>query len=166
MVFFIDQLKRVKGKAMAIRIATEDEVREILNCSIDVFKEATVGVVETAEQAMSMREPFLLSEGYYLVFVEDEHILGWIGICEAFDLYSNEVVGYLSEWYVEKEHRNKGIGKLLFQEALHRLKQDGFKKVQLNVFAHNRMKKYYEKLGFQDVAILMEKKIDENDLSD
>lgn len=62
--------------------------------------------------------------------------------------------------YVEKEYRNKGIGKSLLTEAISRIKNMNVKYVDINVMYNNIIAKHiYEKLGFVGYEIKMRKSI-------
>ena len=62
--------------------------------------------------------------------------------------------------YVEKEYRNKGIGKSLLTEAISRIKNMNVKYVDINVMYNNIIAKHiYEKLGFVGYEIRMRKSI-------
>lgn len=62
--------------------------------------------------------------------------------------------------YVEKEYRNKGIGKSLLTEAISRIKSMNVKYVDINVMYNNIIAKHiYEKLGFVGYEIKMRKSI-------
>lgn len=62
--------------------------------------------------------------------------------------------------YVEKEYRNKGIGKSLLTEAILRIKNMNIKYIDINVMYHNIIAKHiYEKLGFVEYEIKMRKSI-------
>ena len=62
--------------------------------------------------------------------------------------------------YVEKEYRNKGIGKSLLTEAISRIKNMNIKYVDINVMYNNIIAKHiYEKLGFVGYEIKMRKSI-------
>lgn len=62
--------------------------------------------------------------------------------------------------YVEKEYRNKGIGKSLLTEAILRIKNMNIKYIDINVMYHNIIAKHiYEKLGFVEYEIKMKKSI-------
>ena len=87
--------------------------------------------------------------------------------------YINEIiVGYilirrtdnntclLDGLYVEKEYRNKGIGKSLLTEAILRIKNMNIKYIDINVMYNNIIAKHiYEKLGFVEYEIKMRKSI-------
>lgn len=62
--------------------------------------------------------------------------------------------------YVEKEYRNKGIGKSLLTEAISRIKNMNVRYVDINVMYNNKIAKHiYEKLGFVGYEIKMRKSI-------
>ena len=62
--------------------------------------------------------------------------------------------------YVEKEYRNKGIGKSLLKDAISRIKNMNVKYVDINVMYNNIIAKHiYEKLGFVGYEIKMRKSI-------
>lgn len=146
---------------MRIRKATHSETQKILNQSLEVLKEATMGyVVQKQEKALEMVSPFLSNGGYYLVYVEDNVVGGWIGVGSTTNFYTDETVGIIPEIYVLPEYRERGVAKILCTEALKQLKDDGHKKVQLHVFSGNHIKHLYQKLGFQDVSTLMERNLD------
>ena len=85
---------------------------------------------------------------------------------------NNIIVGYilirrtsnntclLDGLYVEKEYRNKGIGKSLLTEAISRIKNMNVRYVDINVMYNNKIAKHiYEKLGFVGYEIKMRKSI-------
>lgn len=146
---------------MTIRKATYSETQKILNHSLKVLKEASMGYIEpTQKTALQMVSPFLVEGGYYLVHVKNNVIQGWIGIGETLDYYTDEIVGFIPEIYVLPRYRKKGVAEKLCNEAFKHLKQEGYKKVQLNVFNGNSAKKLYQKLDFKEVTTLMERNLD------
>ncbi|PAV29193.1 GNAT family N-acetyltransferase [Virgibacillus profundi] len=145
---------------MTIRKATYHETQEILDYSIDVLKEASMGyVIPTQEKAHQMVFSFL-SAGYYLVYIEKNVIKGWIAVTSTIDYYTDDTVGIIPEIYVLPNYRRQGLAEILFKEALKLLKEEGYTKVQLNVFSGNHIKHLYQKLGFQEISTLMEIKLD------
>jgi ribosomal protein S18 acetylase RimI-like enzyme len=146
---------------MTIRKATYSETRKILNHSLDVLKEATMGFVEVRQEIVfQMISPFLSDGGYYLVYMENHVIQGWIGVGRTIDFYSEERIGIIPEIYILPQYRKQGVAEKLCKEALRQLKEKGYKKVQLNVFSGNHAKYLYQNLGFQEVSTLMEKNLD------
>ena len=143
-----------------IRRATYSETKEILTHSLEVIKEAARGYVEPSEEkARQMLSPFLINGGYYLVYIEENSMKGWIGIDTIMDYYSDEMVGIIPEIYVFPPYRHQGIAGRLCQEGFKHLKEQGLTKVQLNVFEGNRAKDLYQNLGFKEVSTLMVKKL-------
>ncbi|MEC5424571.1 GNAT family N-acetyltransferase [Virgibacillus sp. C22-A2] len=145
---------------MIIRKATAGETQQIVNHALIVLEEATMGHVEPKEEkAHEIITPFLAAGGYYLVITEKNSIQGWIGVGSRFDYYIDEIVGFIPEIYIFERYRRKGLAEKLCEEVFKRLKKEGYNKVQLNVFAGNKVKSLYHKLGFEDVSTLMEKKL-------
>jgi ribosomal protein S18 acetylase RimI-like enzyme len=146
---------------MSIRRATYEETQRILNYHLEVLKEATMGYVKPSrEKAIEMMTPFLNGGGYYLVRVKNNAIQGWVGLGRIIDQNTDEVVGFINEMYVLPAYRKQGAAKKLCRAAFIKLRAEGFKKVQLNVYAGNHAKQLYEKLGFKDVSTLMSKNLD------
>ncbi|MFD2046501.1 GNAT family N-acetyltransferase [Ornithinibacillus salinisoli] len=145
---------------MRIRKATDEETQEILDYALVVLHESAMGFVEpNLEKAYQIMGPILAEGGYYLIHESNQAIQGWIGVGKMYDFYTDELVGMIPELYVLPPYRHKGIAEKLCKVAFHHLKEEGIRKVQLNVFAGNSAKKLYKKLGFHDVTTLMEKDI-------
>ncbi|WP_010530326.1 GNAT family N-acetyltransferase [Lentibacillus jeotgali] len=146
---------------MTIRKATKRETREVISHSMDVLKESSMGhIPEKQEKAQQMIAPFLASGGYYLVHTESNNLQGWIGVGTTIDHYTDKPVGVIPELYVLPQYRKQGIAETLCHEASAILWEKGVAAVQLNVFAGNSVKQLYQRLGFQEVATLMEKRFD------
>jgi len=143
---------------MPIRKATNLETQQILDHSLEVLKESAMGFVKPSkEKALQMVSPFLANGGYYLVYVEKNNVKGWIGAGKSFDSYTDETIGFISEIYVLPLYRKQGIAEKLFEAVFRQFQTEGLRKVQLNVFSGNHARELYQKLGFQDVSMLMEK---------
>jgi ribosomal protein S18 acetylase RimI-like enzyme len=146
---------------MTIRKATYEETQNILNYHLQVLKEATMGYVKPSrEKAIEMMTPFLNGGGYYLVRVKNNVIQGWVGLGRIIDQNTDETVGFINEMYVLPAYRKQGTAEKLCKAAFIQLHAEGHKKVQLNVYAGNRAKQLYEKLGFTDISTLMTKNLD------
>jgi len=142
---------------LPIQKATIQQTKEILKYAIDVMNEATVGfVVPSWQKAKELIWPFLNNGGYYLVYIENNTIQGWIGIGATYDFYTDQVIGIIPELYVLPPFRKKGIAKQLCIEACRQLNRMGYDRIQLNVFEGNHAKQLYRKLGFRDIYTTME----------
>ncbi|OLS33716.1 N-acetyltransferase [Bacillus sp. MRMR6] len=145
---------------MTIRKATYLETQKILNYSLIVMQESTMGFVKPSqEKAKFLLGPFLSNGGYYLVYTKQNVIQGWVGIMDMIDNNSDEPIGFINEIYVLPPYRNLGIANKLCLTVFNHFKAAGCKQVQLNVYAGNPAKKLYHKLGFEDVSSLMAKKL-------
>jgi len=68
--------------------------------------------------------------------------------------------GYVSNLYVQKTHRNKGIGKKLLQISLKWLKENKVKYVSLEIHLENKFAlDFYFKSGFKSYTTKLHKKI-------
>jgi len=67
--------------------------------------------------------------------------------------------GVINNVFVEKEYRGRGIGSEIITELEKYLKSRGCSNVRLDVFAPNPARTVYEKLGYDDYARVMLKKI-------
>lgn len=146
---------------MTIRKATYEETKEILSHFREVLEEATMGVVKLGiKNPDQIAPPFLSDNGHYFVHIDNQVIHGWIGVEKVVDYYTKETIGIISEVYVLPSYRKMGIAKKLCKKAIRHFKEEGHKRVQLNVYSGNHAKYLYQKLGFQDVSTLMEKPLD------
>ncbi|WP_407271674.1 GNAT family N-acetyltransferase [Radiobacillus sp. PE A8.2] len=112
------------------------------------------------QKAVQMHVSVLDYGGYYLVYRNNNQtIAGWILIGESGDQFTEQVHAFIYEIYVLPNYRKKGIGKVLLQSAMDLCKQRGYQEIRLNVFAKNSAKLIYERLGFEDVQMLMNKRL-------
>jgi L-amino acid N-acyltransferase YncA len=140
-----------------IRRATEQETNTILQMTGHIIQESTAGYATNGSQkAYQMFAPLLQNGAYYLVAIQNQRVIGWIMLGQDRNPLTNEYVGSLLDLYVLLPYRKQRIGDTLMKAAINELKQQGFRVIQLNVFAGNTAKSIYEKLGFKDVAHLME----------
>src|SRR5690625_4931005 len=116
---------------MAIRKATMKETKKILGHALQVLKEASMGyVVPKKTKAIQHAESFLANGGYYLVFIEENIIKGWIGLSYGMDYNTDEPIGFISELYIVPKWRKQGIGRELLQEALLQFEKLDYDQVQ------------------------------------
>ena len=147
---------------MAIRKATMKETATILEHSLIVLKEASMGYVTPKKtKSIQYTESFLSNGGYYLVCSEEKVIKGWIGLSNGMDYNTDEPIGFISELFIIPNWRKQGIAEKLLNEAILQFEKLGYDRVQLNIYAGNKAKKLYDKLGFSDVSMIMEKNINE-----
>ncbi|EQB87215.1 phosphinothricin acetyltransferase [Clostridium punense] len=100
-------------------------------------------------------------ERYKVIVIEDDDniIYGWasINVFNSRCCYSG--VGDISI-YIGREHRGKGVGKILLNALLHVAKEQDFHKLVLSTFDFNKVgHKLYKALGFREVGTYMEQGI-------
>jgi len=146
---------------MIIRKANQSETNTLLYMTINAMSESTMGLVHNDIQVgMNMFVPLLNSGSYYLIAVDQQNqIAGWILIGPDYNPINVQKTGTITSLYVFPIYRKTGLGEQLMKTAIQQLRNEGFQKVQLNVYSGNPAKRLYEKLGFTDISSVMELKI-------
>jgi len=76
--------------------------------------------------------------------------VGYTLLTYNFDLEYGGVEGMLTEVYVEKAYRNRGVGTLALYEVEDFCRERGIRNVELQVLNHNKnAAKFYRKAGFR-----------------
>ena len=98
---------------------------------------------ETTESASLQKIP----DNFWVTTDKDNKVIGTIGMDDC----KNDT-GYIKKMFVQKEHRNMGVGKRMLLIPVESAKQKGYKKVFLATFPDNKdAQKFYAKNGFQQV---------------
>lgn len=140
-----------------IKTATNEETAFIMEHSTKSLNEGTGNRFDIPdEKAQKLLRKLLDKSGYFLIYKEDDQIIGWILLGKNMDYFTDEEHGFIYELYVFEEYRGKGIGKQLMIAGIEEFKNSGLKSVRLNVFASNPARKIYEQLGFEDLQTVME----------
>ena len=96
------------------------------------------------------------------VFIKNKEIVGIVvgKIFKTLKVTGYERCGFISNVYVKKEYRRKGIAKKLIKEIIGWFKKKGATKISLELYKDNIAAiKLYHKFGFKDYTIKMKKKI-------
>ncbi|MBS7288866.1 MAG: GNAT family N-acetyltransferase [Candidatus Freyarchaeota archaeon] len=85
-----------------------------------------------------------------------------MGIIEARLEPTGQLVGYLTNWVVDKKYRDKGVGKMLAEAAIEILSKLKVDVIRVNVGMHfvDKLSKRLEKLGFTPIYVVFEKKLE------
>ncbi len=91
---------------------------------------------------------------YYIVAIKDNKIVGVL-IMEVFiQLHRAKKTSFIDDLIVKEEYRNKGIGKLLLQNAISYAKQQDCEVIELTSFLSNEnAHRFYENNGFKKHSI-------------
>jgi GNAT superfamily N-acetyltransferase len=88
----------------------------------------------------------------FIAYDLDQKPIGLITIAESFAVYNGGDFGVITELYVDKNSRSKGLGKLLLNSAYEFSKTMSWKKIEVgtpNSEEWPRTLKFYKKNGFK-----------------
>ena len=75
-------------------------------------------------------------------------------------MYVNERTFWIDLIFVKEEFRGRGIGRMLYDEAIKIAKELGFRRITIDVFeANGRSKRFHSRLGFKPVYTIYQKEI-------
>jgi len=122
----------------------------------DLSKHAKEGFVEFAKKKIENRKSRLL-----VAIIDDKivgYILGWIK--ERPPVFRLKKIGYISDCFVVKKFRRKGIGEKLTQKMLTWFKTKRLNHVELVVTSKNKLGlTAWKNLGFEEYRKIMQRKI-------
>ncbi len=90
-----------------------------------------------------------LSAGQAWLMENHKRTLGYALLTYNFDLEYGGIEGMLTDLYVEKRHRNSGIGSLALYEIEDFCRERGIRAIEVQVLQHNKAAEtFYRKAGF------------------
>jgi len=154
---------------MRIRKATLDDFEALKKFKI-LSKKEELKYSETLKPLKNTKKKYLeflkidLSRQWRVVFVavENKKIVGMIigKRYNAISISRFKRKGYMSNLYIDKDYRKKGIGMKLLRHTLKWLKKQGVKHVSLEIHTNNSVaQKVAHKIGFKDYTIKLTKNI-------
>ncbi len=155
-------------KLRKIKQSDWPQMKKLLNEYSDyhrnLFKQTDPSFVvfETGYQLKDFQKMLNKKKKIFLAACDNEKIIGFIlaKVIKVRGEKTNFKQGYLSELFVTKKFRGKGIAELMWQEALKWFKKEKVKFIQLNVLAENQIpQKIYKKWGFKPLTFIMIKKV-------
>lgn len=150
---------------MEIKQATMDDFDELFKLKLESreearqFNEKLVATNEVADRYESYLKKDLSNE-WRAVFiaVEDGKIVGMVlgKIFRSMYIQGHERLGYISNLYVKKGFRKKGLGKKLTQAVIDWFKSKEAVALTLEVYEKNKAAlNLYHKLGFKNHSVKM-----------
>ncbi|EKD46701.1 MAG: Acetyltransferase [uncultured bacterium] len=134
--------------------------REYKELRLEALREDAEAFGMSYAEALSLldeewQDEFENRKGFILVASEDSKLLAMIGAYQE-EGEKMKHIAYVWGVYVRKEHRGKGIGKMLMESLLEELaKNKELEKVDLNVNTSQLSAvRLYEKLGFKIAGTL------------
>jgi len=163
-IFIFNTMSHIK-----IREADKHEYSEITDISIKTWKESYQDIIDanfldniSSEERLKGRIQWLSEpEKYSIVAVSNSKIVGFcdFGISRYFQYGKGEIYAI----YVLPEYQKKGIGYLLIQEAVNRLKDKNLVPCVIFSLEKNLVaQKLYTKMGFFAIDTVMKKIGDKN----
>ncbi len=149
------------SQKLEIRFAKEEHCEELAKIKVDIWKKNHKGIYSDEElenfdvESECDRLKNAVSNSkikFYMVQVYDE-IVGFI----EYGKHRNEEREYvyaIKQLYIKEEHRNKGIGKKLFNlaKSTMMLKKVPEFYVVCNYYTEN-VKSFWEKMGFRKISV-------------
>jgi len=75
-------------------------------------------------------------------------------------MYFSGKIFWIDLIYVKESHRRKGLGKLLYNDAIGIARKRGYRRVTIDIFESNTAsKKFHKRLGFKPVYAIYHRKI-------
>lgn len=137
------------------------------------FDEQTQEIVPRSMQdAERQQDPFkaieetanlYLTDSKFIIFVAEENskLVGFIcGFIKERNYKKINKMGFVEDWFVNKEYRSQRIGKQLFDSLIVDFKKQQCKLLSLETFAfNNKAIEIYHHMGFQDRLLTLIKEI-------
>lgn len=152
---------------MKVRKATMDDFEELMKLKILSKKEElkyseTLKPLNKTKKYYSkyLKADFNSDHRIIFVAIENEKIIGMIGgkFYKTIPILKHPKKGYISNLYIAKAHRKKGIAKKLISRMLKWFKQNGVPHISLEIHVDNMAaQNLYHKLGFKDYTIKLVK---------
>jgi len=123
----------------------EEVIQLILHIQND---EAKINLtLQEQPDLMNINDYYMESGGSFWVAIEDNAVIGTIGIINATNNY-----GILKKFFIKSEYRNKKIGLALFNELLMFAKKKNISHILLDTpSVAVKSHKFYEKAGFKRI---------------
>ena len=137
-----------------IRIATTDDIPQILAIYGPYIEHSTASFEYTVPSEEAFRERFLGITGQFpwLVWEEDGRILGYAYASRPFERAAYQWCAEASI-YLCKEAQGKGIGKKLYAELEKQLQKQGYKKVYAIITTANQASvEFHKAVGYRHTA--------------
>lgn len=157
---------------MKIRKATKKDIPKILVLAERFLEEyqtiMKIKAKDSVARATKGKKKIFekdLSSGNGAIFLAEEggKQLGYVFVLTFFpwaEKFKKHSPGFISDLYVKKEYRKKGVGIKLIKEAEKWLKSKGKKDIALDVGTYNRSAiNLYNKLKYKDKTIRMWRKL-------
>lgn len=137
---------------MDIRKATLADIDQLV-ILFDEYRQFYSQQSDTAKARSFLTERIQKGQSYIFVAEQTGKLLGFVQLYPTFSSVSMQDDMILNDLYVFPAHRNKGIAKLLLEQAKKFAINNGYKGLMLETANDNPARYLYESLGWEkDVA--------------
>lgn len=99
-----------------------------------------------------LKERFANNESVIFIALEDEEPIGFTQLYKTFSSVSLQLSYILNDLYVSPNHRKKGVGEALLNQAKLHCQEMGYKGLALETASDNPAQKLYERLSWENDA--------------
>ncbi|MBA7568061.1 hypothetical protein ES708_09781 [subsurface metagenome] len=98
--------------------------------------------------------PVIIRYGKFIVAQKSRDSSDIIGVCELIRSWKDKNTAFIHSFYIDKEYRKKGIGRVLLGRVIDILKNDDFKEIELTVDPGNKTtNQFYKDFGFKKIIL-------------
>lgn len=98
--------------------------------------------------------PVIIRYGKFIVAQKSMDSSDIIGVCELIRSWKDKNTAFIYSFYIDKEYRKKGIGRMLLGKVIDILKNDDFKEIELTVDPGNKAaSQLYKDFGFKKIIL-------------
>lgn len=136
------KVKLLKSKLMGVRLATLEDISEIISLKRD----------ERYPKYQKRVEETIRGKGEYLILEEEGEIVGQVFL-KYYGTARLPDCPNIEDLFVREDKRGQGLGTKLLKKCQERSKEKGFKKISLSVnpSLNPRARSLYQRMGFKEV---------------
>ena len=152
-----------------IREAEKEDLKDIFNLASELHKHEArfYNGYEVSKKSIKALEKFLRKKfkeknTKFFVAIDNKKVIGYSYgyIWKRYPIHKIIKIGYISDCFVLKKYRGKGIGERLTTALINWFKSKDIKKVELDVLTKNKKSvRVWRSLGFKEYMKKMEKLI-------
>jgi len=140
------------------RLATHDDISDIIAMKLTMFQESGVAMGANNEQLMSLYHDYYDQQTafHYILTVDESPVAmagGFLKDDFPFCLYPNPVYGFIGDVFVNTDYRRQGHARILSSKVIQKLKKDGVETIRL--LASDTARPLYEQLGFEQAGMMV-----------
>lgn len=98
--------------------------------------------------------PVIIRYGKFIVAQKSRDSSDIIGVCELVRSWKDKNTAFIHSFYIDKEYRKNGIGRMLLGKVIDILKDENFEEIELTVGPGNKTaSQLYKDFGFKKIIL-------------